>query len=56
MFATSVAPDPIGWLKKFSDYYIRNPRISAVGLSVMVEIFGVSVPHLMKTEMDWLHN
>jgi AcrR family transcriptional regulator len=48
--------DPIGWLKKFSDYYIRNPRISAVGLGVMVEIFGVSVhqPRLreIKTAYD----
>lgn len=48
--------DPFEWLRKFSDYYIRNPRISAVGLSVMVEIFGVSVhqPRLreIKTAYD----
>lgn len=48
--------DPLGWLRKFSDYYIRNPRISAVGLGVMVEIFGVSVhqPRLreIKTAYD----
>jgi AcrR family transcriptional regulator len=48
--------DPFDWLTKFSDYYIRNPRISAVGLAVMVEIFGVSVhqPRLreIKTSYD----
>ncbi len=37
--------DPFEWLEKFTDYYIRNPRISRVGLSVLVEIFGVSVHH-----------
>jgi AcrR family transcriptional regulator len=35
--------DPDAWLDAFCDYYIRNPRISRVGLSVLVEIFGVSV-------------
>lgn len=39
------ADDPYVWLDQFADYYIRNPRISRVGLSVLVEIFGVSVHH-----------
>lgn len=49
------ADDPFEWLRKFSDYYIRNPRISAVGLSVMVEIFGVSVhqPRLREIKMAY---
>lgn len=48
--------DPFDWLARFADYYISNPRISAVGLAVMVEIFGVSVhqPRLreIKTRYD----
>jgi AcrR family transcriptional regulator len=39
------ASDPHEWLEQFAAYYIINPRISRVGLSVLVEIFGVSVHH-----------
>ncbi|HEY2481271.1 MAG TPA: TetR/AcrR family transcriptional regulator [Caulobacteraceae bacterium] len=48
--------DPFEWLRRFVEYYIHNPRISAVGLGVMVEIFGLSVhqPRLreIKTAYD----
>lgn len=37
------AENPQIWMERFCDYYIRNPRISRVGLSVLVEVFGVSV-------------
>lgn len=44
------------WLDQFCDYYIRNPRISRVGLGVLVEVFGVSVHqpalHAIKAQFD----
>jgi AcrR family transcriptional regulator len=48
--------DPIAWFKGFMGYFIANPHIHAVGLSVIVEIFGLSVhqPRLreIKTTYD----
>ncbi|MBX3705301.1 MAG: TetR/AcrR family transcriptional regulator [Pseudomonadales bacterium] len=35
--------DPLQWFEDFTDFFIGNPWITPARLSVMVEIFGISV-------------
>lgn len=35
--------DPLKWFEDFTEYFIGNPWITPARLSVMVEIFGISV-------------